>query len=144
MAAVGAILFWIITVWLIAIFILVIALNTTPSTPPSDEPIQIPGLGPCKPIEDLVDVSDELCCVIGGQKSTTRYSFELDAVVGPTATLWTQACDTLMNNDEIQQCYIDLQPDACNSKAASVARVGVTKYYVRNFGDGGCTTRVEC
>jgi len=142
----SSVLFWLITLWVIGIFIVLVSINidTSPNIPPSDEPVSIPGLGPCVPIELLVDVTDEKCCVVAGQLTTTRYSNEFNAVVGPTATLWTQACNTLNQTEQIQQCLTDLEPNACNSKAAAVARVGITKYYVRNFGNGGCSQTADC
>lgn len=131
--------------WIIAIFIIILMSVTETNAPaPSDGPVHIPGLGPCEPLESLVDVSEDLCCVSGGLMTALRYSPELDAVVGPSATIWTQACNTLLDVDQIEECLVTLHPNACNSKAAAIAKIGIERYYVRNFGDGGCTTTAAC
>ena len=146
MASLGTILFLLVGFWVIAIFIAVIYMTLESNRPPplSDDPVHIPGLGPCQPIEDLVDISDDKCCITGGQTTALRFSPDLNAVVGPSATIWTQACNTLQDKDQIEECLIELKPNACNSKAAAVARTGITKYYVRNFGNGGCTSTNDC
>lgn len=110
--------------------------------------ITLESIGHCvKPFNTLPQVPD-LCCVIGGRLTASRYVEELDLVVNPNPIPYVAACSGFCTNgvittgtppvatcrdgvgkEKFDNCVMLAKPVNCTDPAEPVAALGTTYYY---------------
>ncbi len=114
----------------------------------------------CVPVDQLIDISNLECCIQGNETSPFRYIESLDAIVGPSAVFWAQACAghcvrgvktadnlacTTGDSTAYQQCINLIMPtDNCGELALPVAINGVDRYYIVEISNANCQTTIPC
>ncbi len=150
------IIFVIIALVALGVWIFIIRRDATDPMSPNNilDPFE------CVPVDQLIDISNLQCCVQGSSVSPLRYVESLDAIVGPSAVFWAQACaghcergirttdnTACVTGDSTayQQCANLIKPtDTCGELALPVAILGADRYYIVEISNANCQTTTPC
>ncbi len=143
-------------VFIVAIIIVIVSINTTSE---ADRPT-VPVSNKCqRQFDDLVNVSGEPCCLIGGEPTAFKFVKTLNLVVSPVPFFYLDACKGFCQNAKIDskgaacqsgsskaflQCVNLTKPQNCTDAGMPVAHVGTQFYYAHSATDAECKTTGNC
>jgi hypothetical protein len=155
-------LFYIITIIILFIFILISSLSLY-NWIKYDKINNVPFEDCSKPsFETLIDISKLKCCVIGGYITSKRYISSIDMVVDNVATPYLKVCKEFCSNEVIiennkikcvdpnkqvdfDSCVELLNNDKCKKIVAMpIAHNGITYFYAFSATDSICKKTEEC
>lgn len=109
------------------------------------------------PQSQLVDLSQEQCCIYGTQNTGWRRYGE--NTVSPSATPALIACGSFCNSisgtscssdtpaqqrEKFNLCMSNIAPRGCNGLAYPVGRVGTKNYYITSYLASTCNSWTDC
>jgi len=124
------------------------------------DPTVNPGSNQCsKPISELESISDNPCCLLGGEPTALRFMKSINMTVGPVPTYYLDACagfckDGMVDknslkcvsgsNVDFDNCVDRIKPVDCQGAAFPVAIDGIQPFYAKSATKAQCTETGSC
>ncbi len=147
---------FIILVFIVAIIIVIVSIDRTTDANRSSVPVS----NKCqRSYDDLVDVSGDPCCLIGGEPTAFKFVKSLNLVVSPVPTFYLDACKGFCQDARIDstgaaclsgsskaflQCTALTKPQNCVDAGMPIAHVGTQFYYAHSATDALCQQTGNC